>query len=127
MGAHRACFHRSGRQSHSRVTNSLQNNSFLSCVIHLRSRTNRRALGINYVFGVLLERLTGRAASRAILALAVVANLALIAVFKYSSFFVDNLNVLLLRRQVWFTLRWLGTTWNSSEGLRSKCEPYLPA
>jgi alginate O-acetyltransferase complex protein AlgI len=53
------------------------------------------SIGLNYAFGLLLGRVRGRVAARAVLGLAVAANLALIAVFKYANFFVDNLNVLL--------------------------------
>src|SRR4051812_844686 len=49
---------------------------------------------LNYAFGLLLDRIRGRHAARAILALAVAANLGLIAVFKYANFFVNNFNVL---------------------------------
>jgi alginate O-acetyltransferase complex protein AlgI len=50
---------------------------------------------MNYVFGLWLERTSGRGrgAARRVLTLAVAANLALIAVFKYANFLVDNLNL----------------------------------
>jgi alginate O-acetyltransferase complex protein AlgI len=50
---------------------------------------------LNYGFGRILERLEGKHAARALLALAVAVNMASIAVFKYANFFVDNLNALL--------------------------------
>jgi alginate O-acetyltransferase complex protein AlgI len=53
------------------------------------------SIGLNYLFGLLLERSRGGHASRAILATSVAANLALIAAFKYANFFADNANLAL--------------------------------
>ena len=53
------------------------------------------SIAINYVFGLALERWRGGRASRAILVVAIVANLALIAAFKYANFLVGNLNLAL--------------------------------
>jgi D-alanyl-lipoteichoic acid acyltransferase DltB (MBOAT superfamily) len=46
------------------------------------------SIGLNYVFGLLLDRLPKGGRARGVLVLAVVVNLALIAVFKYAGFFV---------------------------------------
>jgi alginate O-acetyltransferase complex protein AlgI len=54
------------------------------------------SIAFNYVFGLLLERFTGRAAAKAILIVAVIGNVALIAAYKYPNFLVDNLNLLLV-------------------------------
>ena len=53
------------------------------------------SIGLNYVFGLLLDRLPKGGRARGVLVLAVVVNLALIAVFKYAGFFADNLNIAL--------------------------------
>jgi alginate O-acetyltransferase complex protein AlgI len=63
------------------------------------------SIGLNYAFGLLLERCGtgsgGRRGAGLVLGLAVAANLALIAAFKYANFFADNLNVML----AWLHLR----------------------
>jgi alginate O-acetyltransferase complex protein AlgI len=53
------------------------------------------SIGLNYALGLMLERFDRGRKAQVVLGLAVVANLALIAVFKYANFFVDNLNVAL--------------------------------
>jgi alginate O-acetyltransferase complex protein AlgI len=53
------------------------------------------SIGANYLFGLALERVKGRSASKPILAAAVIFNIGLLSVFKYANFFTDNLNVLL--------------------------------
>ena len=53
------------------------------------------SIGINYVFGLWIERLGQGRTAQAALALCVVVNLALIAAFKYSNFLVENLNAVL--------------------------------
>jgi alginate O-acetyltransferase complex protein AlgI len=52
-------------------------------------------IGVNYAFGVLLERLHGRRLSRAALILAVAINLGMLIIFKYANFLVDNVNALM--------------------------------
>jgi alginate O-acetyltransferase complex protein AlgI len=52
-------------------------------------------LALNYAGGLLIDRLRGRPGERAVLTLFVALNLALLAVFKYANFIVDNLNVAL--------------------------------
>ena len=54
------------------------------------------SIAFNYIFGLLLERFTGRIAAASILTVAVVGNLALIAAYKYPNFLVDNLNLLIV-------------------------------
>ncbi len=51
----------------------------------------------NYVFGLLIDRWRGSAAGKRILAVAIVANLALLVGYKYTGWLVENLNVLLAR------------------------------
>jgi len=49
----------------------------------------------NYGFGLAVERWRGRAGGRAVMALAVAANLGLLVVYKYADFLLENLNALL--------------------------------
>jgi alginate O-acetyltransferase complex protein AlgI len=57
------------------------------------------SIGFNGVCGAWIGRLQGRAAARRVLVVGVVANLSLLAVFKYANFFVGNLSA---------SLVWLG-------------------
>ena len=47
----------------------------------------------NYGFGLAVERYRGRAGARAVVALAVAANLGLLVAYKYSGFLLENLNL----------------------------------
>jgi alginate O-acetyltransferase complex protein AlgI len=53
------------------------------------------SITLNYGFGLCLDRLDGPRGRRWAIALAVVANLGLLATFKYAVFLIENLNVLL--------------------------------
>jgi alginate O-acetyltransferase complex protein AlgI len=53
------------------------------------------SIGINYVHGLLVDRGRGTGAARIAVVMAVVANIGLLAVFKYADFAVENLNLLL--------------------------------
>ena len=51
------------------------------------------SIGVNYALGLLLERFGAqRGAARALIVLAVLANLGLLIAYKYSHFLIDNLN-----------------------------------
>lgn len=50
---------------------------------------------VNYALGLLIDRFYGRSGGRAAFIAAVAVNLGLLAVFKYTGFFVENLNSLL--------------------------------
>jgi alginate O-acetyltransferase complex protein AlgI len=53
------------------------------------------SIALNYILGRLIDARRGRGAEQRVLALAVTANLALLGIFKYANFFVDNANALL--------------------------------
>lgn len=53
------------------------------------------SIAANYLFGLWIGRLHGQPAAKAVLALAVTGNLALLGTFKYAGFAVDNLGALL--------------------------------
>jgi alginate O-acetyltransferase complex protein AlgI len=55
------------------------------------------SITVNYVFGLLIDRLQGKRAAGLALSLAVIANLGLLATYKYANFLVDNLNLVLAR------------------------------
>jgi alginate O-acetyltransferase complex protein AlgI len=55
------------------------------------------SIGANYVAGLWLDRVRGRSSARLVIALAIAANLGLLAAFKYANFLVSNLNVVLDR------------------------------
>ena len=50
---------------------------------------------INYVCGLLIDRHRGQTAAKAAITVAVIANLGILGVFKYSAFLVSNLNAAL--------------------------------
>jgi alginate O-acetyltransferase complex protein AlgI len=55
------------------------------------------SITLNYLFGLLIERVQGKRAAGLAIALAVLVNLGLLATFKYANFLVDNLNLVLPR------------------------------
>jgi alginate O-acetyltransferase complex protein AlgI len=53
------------------------------------------SITLNYLFGLLIDRVQGKRAAGLAIALAVFVNLGLLGTFKYANFLVDNLNVML--------------------------------